>query len=156
MCTGSGCLAISVKKNSDVEMTAVDISSKALNIAKTNAKKNDADIKFIKSNMFEKVEGKFDVIISNPPYIDTDEVETLQTEVVEHDPLIALDGGELGLKFYNIIHENLRKHLNDGGYVILEIGEDQKDLIMAMFNDVTFVECIQDYAGLDRIMIFKK
>ena len=156
MCTGSGCLAIAVKKNSPVEMTAVDVSSKALQIAKTNAKNNNVEIKFIKSNMFDKVEDKFDVIISNPPYIDTDEVKTLQTEVVEHDPLIALDGGAMGLKFYNIIHENLRKHLNDGGYVILEIGEDQKDLIMALFNDVTFVECVQDYAGLDRIMIFKK
>ena len=156
MCTGSGCLAISVKKNENVEMTAVDISSKALQIAKTNAKNNNTEITFIKSDMFNKVEGKFDLIISNPPYIDTDEVKTLQTEVIEHDPYIALDGGELGLKFYNIIHENLRKFLNDGGYVIMEIGEDQKDLILALFNDCEFVECVQDYSGLDRIMVFKK
>ena len=128
LCTGSGCLAISTKLNSEVEMTATDVSMKALNIAKQNAKNLQADIKFIRSNMFEKIEGTFDLIISNPPYIDSDEVKTLDAEVLNNDPHIALDGGEMGLKFYNIIHDNLRKYLNDGGMIIMEIGEDQKDL----------------------------
>lgn len=156
MCTGSGCLAISIKKNADVEITASDISMKALRIAKTNAKFHNAEIEFIRSNMFEKIEGKFDLIISNPPYIDTDEIFSLDKEVFEHDPHIALDGGELGLKFYNIIHENARKYLNDGGMIILEIGEDQKELLISLFNDFDFVECLKDYSGNDRVMIFKK
>lgn len=156
LCTGSGCLAISIKKNVDVEITASDISMKALRIAKTNAKFHNVNIDFIRSNMFEKLEGKFDLIVSNPPYIDTDEIANLDKEVVEHDPHIALDGGEFGLKFYNIIHENARKHLNDGGMIILEIGEDQKELLISLFNDFDFVECLQDYSGNDRVMIFKK
>ena len=156
ICTGSGCLAISVKKNADVEVTASDVSNKALQIAKFNAKNLNADINFIKSNMFEKIEGKFDLIISNPPYIDSEEVKTLEKEVVENDPLIALDGGEFGLKYYNIIHENLRKHLNENGMLIIEIGEDQKELLTSLFNDFNLVECINDYAGLDRVLVFKR
>ena len=156
MCTGSGCLAISVKKNAQVDVTAVDISSKALAIAKHNAKKNDAEINFIKSNMFSEVQGKFDLIISNPPYIDSQEVKELQKEVKEHDPKIALDGGEFGLKFYNIIHDNLRKHLNENGMLIIEIGEDQKELLVSLFNDFNLIEAIVDYSGNDRILIFKR
>ena len=156
MCTGSGCLAISVKKNAEVDVTAVDVSSKALAIAKHNAKKNQVQINFVKSNMFSEVEGKFDLIISNPPYIDSEEVKELEKEVIEHDPKIALDGGEFGLKFYNIIHDNLRKHLNDNGMLILEIGEDQKELIVSLFNDFNLVESIVDYSGNDRILIFAR
>ena len=156
MCTGSGCLAISVKKNVDVEMMASDISSKALQIAKQNAKNNNVDIEFAKSDMFNNIDKKFDLIISNPPYIDSEEVKTLDKEVVNYDPLIALDGGEFGLKYYNIIHNNLRKYLNEGGLLILEIGEDQKDLLTMLYNDFNLVECIKDYAGFDRVMVFKR
>lgn len=156
MCTGSGCLAVAVKKNVDVEVTAVDISAKALDIAKQNANKNEADIKFIRSNMFEKVDGTFDVIISNPPYIDSDEVMELDDEVKNHDPILALDGGALGLKFYNILHDNIKKYLNNSGFMILEIGNEQKDMILNLFVDCHFVECIKDYSGHDRIMVFKK
>lgn len=156
MCTGSGCVAVSIKKYADVNITAVDISSKALKIAKENAKTNQVEINFIKSDMFTELDGKFDLIVSNPPYIDTDQIEDLQPEVVNADPYIALDGGDMGMKYYNIIHDNLRKFLNDDGMILLEIGEDQKDLIVALFNDFEFVDCIKDYAGLDRILIFKK
>ena len=156
MCTGSGCLAIAVKKNAKVKVTAVDVSAKALAIAKHNAKKLDAEIEFIKSNMFEAVENKFDLIISNPPYIDTQEIAELDVEVKEHDPKLALDGGEFGLKFYNIIHDNLRKHLNDDGTLILEIGEDQKELIVSLFNDFYLVEVVKDYADNDRILVFRR
>ena len=156
ICTGSGCLAISIKKNADVDMTASDVSSKALKVAKKNAQNLQADVKFIKSNMFEEVDGKFDLIVSNPPYIDSDEIKMLEDEVKNNDPIIALDGGAMGLKFYNIIHENLRKYLNEDGFIIMEIGEDQKDLLVSMFNDFTFIDCVKDYAGLDRIIIFKK
>ena len=156
VCTGSGCLAISVKKNADVEMTATDVSQKALTVAKQNAKNLDAEINFIRSDMFEKIENSFDLIISNPPYIDTDEIEELDMEVKNCDPFIALDGGEMGLKFYNIIHNNLRKFLRDNGMIIMEIGEDQKDLIISLFNDFNLVESLKDLSGNDRVLVFKK
>ncbi len=156
MCTGSGCLAIATKLNSDVEMTAVDVSQKALNIAKQNAKNLKADIKFVRSNMFEKVDGVYDLIISNPPYIDSDEIKDLDIEVKEHDPHIALDGGEMGLKFYNIIHNNLRKYLTEKGMLILEIGDEQKELLTSLYNDFNLIECITDLEGHDRVMVFKK
>lgn len=156
LCTGSGCLAISTKLNSNIEMTASDISQKALNIAKQNAKKLNADVEFVKSNMFENIDKSFDIIISNPPYIDTDEIEDLDKEVKEHDPFIALDGGDMGLKYYNIIHDNLRKRLNDNGMLIMEIGEDQKELIVSLFNDFDLVESLKDLSGNDRVLIFKK
>lgn len=156
VCTGSGCLAISIKKNAEVNVTASDISMKALQIAKHNAKNLDVEINFIRSNMFEKIEGKYDLIISNPPYIDSEEVKTLDKEVKDNDPVLALDGGELGLKYYNIIHENLRKYLNDNGMLIIEIGEDQRELLTALFNDFNLVESIKDYAGLDRVLVFKR
>lgn len=156
LCTGSGCLAIATKLNCDINITATDISQKALTIAKQNAKNLNADIKFIRSNMFEKIDGTFDIIISNPPYIDTDEVQELELEVVNHDPLIALDGGEMGLKFYNIIHDNLRKHLNDNGMIVMEIGDDQKDLLISLFNDFNLVESLKDLSGNDRVLVFKK
>ncbi len=156
MCTGSGCLAIAVKRNAPVDVTAVDVSKKALIVAKKNADKHGEDIKFIQSNMFEKLDGKFDIIISNPPYIARDEIKTLDREVIDHDPLIALDGGESGLKFYNIIHDNLRKYLNDDGVLVIEIGEDQRMLIEALFNDFELLECVKDLSGHDRVMVFKK
>ena len=154
LCTGSGCLAIATKLNCNIEMTAIDISTKALKVAKENAKTNNAEINFIRSDMFEKIEGRFDIIISNPPYIDSDEVKTLEAEVLNNDPHMALDGGEMGLKFYNIIHDNLRKHLNDNGMIIMEIGEDQKELLKTLFNDFNLVESLKDLSGNDRVLIF--
>lgn len=156
LCTGSGCLAIATKLNCEIDMTATDISQKALTVAKQNAKNLKANIKFIRSNMFEKIEDKFDLIISNPPYIDSDEVKELELEVVNNDPHLALDGGEMGLKFYNIIHDNLRKHLNDAGMIIMEIGEDQKESVTSLFNDFDLVESLKDLSGNDRVLIFKK
>ena len=156
LCTGSGCLAIATKLNCEIDMIASDVSQKALTIAKQNAKNLNADINFIRSNMFEKIDGSFDLIISNPPYIDTDEIEHLDLEVKNNDPYIALDGGEMGLKFYNIIHDNLRKYLNDNGMIIMEIGEDQKELIISLFNDFNLVDSLTDLSGHDRVLIFKK
>ena len=106
--------------------------------------------------MFENIQGKFDLIVSNPPYIDTEEILTLDKEVKEHDPILALDGGEFGLKFYNIIHDNLRKYLNENGMIIMEIGEDQKDLLEMLYNDFNLIEAIKDYSGNDRVMVFTR
>lgn len=156
LCTGSGCLGIAVKKNVNINILATDVSQKAITMAKRNAQANNVEINFLRSDMFERIEGSFDIIVSNPPYIDTDEIKDLDLEVLENDPLIALDGGEMGLKFYNIIHNNLRKHLNDNGVLILEIGDDQKELIISLFNDFQLLESLTDYAGNDRVLIFKK
>lgn len=156
LCTGSGCIAVSIKKNADVKVMASDVSAKALKIAKQNAIKHNVEINFIRSDMFEKIEDKFDLIVSNPPYIDTDEIETLDKEVHCYDPMVALDGGDFGLKFYNIIHNEAKKHLNLNGMLIMEIGDDQKDLIMSLFNDFQCIEIKKDIEGHDRIMVFKR
>ncbi len=156
LCTGSGCLAISIKKNCDIDMLATDISQRALNVAEANAEKHKVDVKFLLSDMFEEVEGKFDVIVSNPPYIATDDIDDLDEEVKKCDPRLALDGGALGLDYYNIIHDNLRKYLNNDGVLIMEIGEDQRFMIESLFNDFELLEVLEDYNGIERVMVFKK
>ncbi len=156
LCTGSGCLAVAIKANADVTVTATDVSQKALSVARQNAKDNNVKISFIRSNMFNDVEGQFDVIVSNPPYIDSEEMQTLDEEVLSYDPKLALDGGDFGLKFYNIIHENVRKFLKDSGTLILEIGDDQKELVLSLFNDFECVEALKDYGGNDRVLVFRK
>ncbi len=155
LCTGSGCIAIAVKKNVNANVTAVDISKKALAVAKRNSLKNNVEIEFLESDMFKNLTDKYDLILTNPPYIDSDEIKELDVEVKDNDPLIALDGGMLGLKFYNIIHENLRKFLTDDGLIIMEIGDEQKDMILSLFNDCEFIDCLKDYGGHDRVMIFR-
>ncbi len=156
MCTGSGCIAIAIKKNTQIDMLASDISNKALRVAKKNVKINDVEIEFVKSDMFEKVEGKFDLIVSNPPYIASDDIEYLDKEVRDYDPLLSLDGGDMGLKFYNEIHNEARRHLNDHGMLILEIGYDQKQLIISLFNDFNLIESVKDLNGIDRVLVFTK
>lgn len=156
MCTGSGCLAVTLKAETGINMVASDISSKALAVAKQNAKLHNADITFIKSDMFEKIDGTYDIIVSNPPYIASEDIADLDEEVRDHDPLLALDGGAFGLKFYNIIHDNLRKHLNPNGMCVLEIGEDQRMLVTALFNDFELVASLQDMSGNDRVLVFKR
>lgn len=156
LCTGSGCLAIAIKKNCDVEMLATDISQRALNIAEANAKMNDVEVQFVLSDMFDNIEGRFDIIITNPPYIATDDIAELDDEVKKYDPRLALDGGALGLEFYNIIHDNLRKYLNDNGVIVMEIGENQRPIIESLFNDFNLIEIVKDLQGIERVLVFKK
>ena len=156
MCTGSGCLAITIKCETGIDMTASDISSKALTVAKHNAKMHNAEINFIRSDMFEKIEESYDIIVSNPPYIATEDIDDLDEEVRDYDPMLALDGGAMGLKFYNIIHNHLRKHLNPNGICILEIGDDQKMLVTSLFNDFELIASLQDMSGNDRVLVFKR
>ncbi|MBP5198523.1 MAG: peptide chain release factor N(5)-glutamine methyltransferase [Lachnospiraceae bacterium] len=158
MCTGSGCILISILNyKNDCKGLGVDLSEAALDIARENADRliPDKDFEFIKSDLFEKVEGKFDVIVSNPPYIRTDEIETLEPEVKDHEPRMALDGEGDGLIFYRRIAKECLPHLNGGGYLIFEIGYDQgsevKDIMVGEnFKDVTIVK---DLAGLDRVVM---
>ena len=156
LCTGSGAIAISVAVNSDAKVWASDVSEKAIEIAKKNAIDNNADVNFILSNMFENIAGQFDIIISNPPYIETNTIPTLDLEV-QNEPHLALDGGSDGLDFYRIIANQAPDYLNEDGILILEIGYNQKeaveDLLKANFINI---ETCKDYANNDRVIVAQK
>ncbi len=151
--TGSGAIAISIKKNADVSVSAVDISEDALSLAKENAKMNEAEISFIKSDLFENVSEKFDVILSNPPYIPTKDIEKLEKEL-SFEPECALDGGSDGLDFYRDIILEAKDHLNKNGLLMFEIGFDQGDAVRTLLSKSGFTEnfLLKDYSGLDRIV----
>ena len=138
LCTGSGAISVSIAKYvKDVEVYAVDISKKALEVAKKNAILNDCQdkIKFIYSDMFECLDGeKFDIIVSNPPYIEKSKIYKLDREV-QKEPIIALDGGEDGLDFYREIIKNGYQYLKYKGYICLEIGYNQKDSVISIFSN---------------------
>lgn len=157
LCTGSGAIAISLKKfvpNADI--TAVDISEKALEIAQKNAKKLEAKINFVKSDLFDKLDNKkFDIIVSNPPYIRKDEIKKLSEEV-QKEPKIALDGGEDGLDFYRIIAEQAINYLKTGSFLCFEIGYNQKNDVIKIIEDEQNYKntyCKKDLYGNDRIII---
>ena len=157
LCTGSGAIAISLKKfvpNADI--TAVDISEKALEIAQKNAKKLETKINLLKSDLFDKLDNKkFDIIVSNPPYIRKDEIKKLSEEV-QKEPKIALDGGEDGLDFYRIITEQAINYLKTGSFLCFEIGYNQKnDVIKIIEDDQNYKNtyCKKDLYGNDRIII---
>lgn len=153
LCTGSGAIAVVVQKESGANVTAVDVSEGALTIAKKNADNNGAEITFIKSDMFtELVEQKFDVIISNPPYIKSEDILTLQPEVKNFEPIMALDGGEDGYDFYKAIANNADKYLAKGGVLLLECGIGQAEEIKHMLSKFSSVEIIKDYENIDRII----
>lgn len=157
LCTGSGAIAVALKLNSNATITACDISSKALKVAKKNAKKHHANIKFIKSDMFSNITEKFDVIVSNPPYIESDEIKFLDKAVKNYDPLISLDGGINGLKFYEIIAQNADKFLTQDGVILLEIGYNQAESVKKLLNKYSFDSiCLKDYENKDRIIIGKR
>lgn len=156
MCTGSGCIAVSLKRLArDIEVTAADISSKALAVAIENAELNSADIEFIQSDLFENVRGKFDIIVSNPPYIPSETVDLLMEEVREHEPRLALDGMSDGLHFYRLIVRESTRFLEDKGFLLLEIGHDQREAVINIMKEAGFkaVTGIKDLAGLDRVVI---
>ena len=158
ICTGSGAIGVSIAKNvTNVNVTMSDISKNALKVAQKNAKTNEVldKCKFIKSNMFENIEEKYDVIVSNPPYIKSKIIKTLEKEV-QNEPLIALDGGEDGLDFYKIIIQTAYKHLKENGILALEIGYDQKEEVIKLIeesNKYINIYCKKDLAGNDRIII---
>ena len=152
--TGSGAIIIATFKETNAECFAVDISNAALEVAKQNAKSNNADIKFFKSNLFEEIlDLKVDYIVSNPPYIETEVVKTLEPEVVSNEPNLALDGGEDGLDFYRKIIKESVNHLNKKGKLYFEIGYNQglavSKLMKEYFDDV---EVIKDYCDNDRVV----
>ena len=155
ICTGSGAIAIALKKLGGFErVDALDISDKALEVAKKNAKELNLDINFLKSDMFSSLtcENKYDIIVSNPPYIQSDVVDTLESEVKDFEPRLALDGDVDGMKFYKIIAKNYENYLADNGVLALEIGYDEADDIRALFEGKNVV-IKKDLANLDRVAI---
>ena len=162
MCTGSGCILISLLHYSnDCVGVGVDLSEAALKVAAHNAAVlgsngiTDAmDITFLQSNLFEKVDGKFDIIVSNPPYIKTEVIKTLMPEVRNFEPMMALDGTEDGLYFYRRIIVDAKKHLTRGGQLFFEIGYDQGEEVSDLMreNGYVDVEVAKDLAGLDRVV----
>lgn len=156
LCTGSGCIAVVLKKQAPfLAVTAADISAGALEIAQANAAANEAEISFVRSDMFAGLSGKkYDIITCNPPYIKSSVIEMLAPEVKDHEPRLALDGAEDGLKFYRILAAGLKDHLNPGGKVLLEIGFDQAAEVSALLQSAGFrdVRVIKDLARLDRVV----
>ena len=153
LCTGSGAIAIAIKGETDAIVTAVDISEEALELARENAKINGAEIEFIKSDMFSSIENKkFDVILSNPPYIKSEDLSGLQKEIKDFEPMLALDGGEDGLKFYKIIAENVRNHLKENGVLLMEIGYNQSEEVKGLFSGYREISTIKDLENKDRII----
>lgn len=159
LCTGSGAIAVSCAKYiNNSKIYASDISIKAIEIAKKNAEFNGVknNIKFIESNLFSKVKDKkFDIIVSNPPYIETDIIKTLSKDV-QNEPRLALDGGKDGLDFYRKIAENANKFLNRKGYLCLEIGYNQKQSVQKILeNQKRYVNiyCRKDLCENDRVIV---
>ena len=161
MCTGSGCILLSLLHYSnDCEGLGVDLSAEALEVAERNVLKVLTPEKaehahFLQSDLFEKVEGKFEIIVSNPPYIASAEVEKLMPEVRDHEPRMALDGTEDGLYFYRRIIEEAGKHLVSSGMLFFEIGYDQGQAVSELMRTEGYreVQVVQDYAGLDRVVL---
>ncbi|MCQ2535907.1 MAG: peptide chain release factor N(5)-glutamine methyltransferase [Lachnospiraceae bacterium] len=158
-CTGSGCVLITLMKHRKLKSaTGLDISEKALKMAKENAKRHEVNPKWIHSDLFEKVTDKYDVITSNPPYIDSEVLKGLQPEVKDFEPNMALDGGKDGLEPYRPLCEGAFNHLKDGGYFLTEIGYDQGEAVRKIFEEAGFseVEVIKDLAADDRVVKGKR
>lgn len=155
LCTGSGIIAITLKKELEqvsVDIIASDISEEALEVAKENSQSHDATIKFIKSDIFNNIDDKFDIIVSNPPYIDRKDEVTMQDNVLNYDPHLALFAEEEGMYFYRKIIEQANDYLNENGVIFFEIGYDQKDKIIKLADMNGYsAEVYKDINGRDRI-----
>lgn len=155
MCTGSGCIIISLAMFRNITAQAADISKEALKVACANAKRHEREILFLESDLFANVEEAYDCIVSNPPYIASAEVQRLMPEVRDHEPLSALDGTEDGLYFYREIIKDAKEHLNAEGWLLFEIGWDQGTAVSELMTEAGYknVEVKKDLAGLDRVVI---
>lgn len=158
MCTGSGCIAVAIAKLcQDVEVVGADIACESIKVAEQNAKLNGVEVEFVQSDLFQNIKGRFNIIVSNPPYIPTDVITTLETEVRDHEPMRALDGSKDGLKFYELITYAIPQFLEDDGIVLYEIGHDQGESVSSLLRK--FYSCVKvykDLAGLDRVVIAGK
>jgi len=155
LCTGSGCIAICVKhEREDIAVSASDISKEALLVAEKNKDRYNLDIKLIRSDLFENIDKKFDIIVSNPPYIPTKVISGLEDKVKNFEPKGALDGGEDGLDFYKEIAKEAVNYLKDESILIMEIGFDQGEDVSDILHDNGYknIEVIKDLNGLDRVV----
>lgn len=164
VCTGSGCILLSLLKYSnECEGVGIDISDQALMIARENAERLKLEAVFLEGDLFaplaeftsdKTTDRLFDMIVSNPPYIETAVIDTLMPEVREHEPMMALDGGEDGLYFYRKIVAEAPVHMRKGAHLLLEIGCEQGEAVMTLMREAGFVqvETFKDYAGLDRVV----
>ena len=159
LCTGSGIIGITLKKELeefDVKILASDISSRALTVAKENASSLEVDISFAESDLFSNIQDKFDIIVSNPPYIAHDDKKTIKENVLNYDPHLALFADEEGMYFYRNIIEKSRPYLNEKGIMFLEIGYDQKEKIITLGENNKFETVVyKDINGRDRIAVLK-
>ena len=161
LCTGSGAIACAIYKKSTelglqnkITVVASDVSTKALDVAKKNADMLNCNIQFVQSDMFDNITGDFDLIVSNPPYIETEVCKTLEREVKDFDPILALDGGAAGVNFYRIIKLNLNR-LKTSGMCVMEIGYNQGESIKELFGEFA-PQIKKDYSNNDRIVVIKK
>ncbi|MGN0817641.1 MAG: peptide chain release factor N(5)-glutamine methyltransferase [Candidatus Coproplasma sp.] len=155
LCTGSGCIAVAVAKHcrdKKVQVTAADVSDAALMLAKENANLNSVDVNFVLSDLLTKVHGRFNIIVCNPPYIKSGEIASLQSEVKNFEPRIALDGGDDGLDFYRRLAKDVNRYLARGGMLMLECGEGQADEVLKLFEKRDYAMVVKDYAGVDRFL----
>lgn len=155
LCTGSGCIIISLAKLCRLKWAVgADISAMALEVGRSNAEKHQVNVSLIESDLFEKITGTFDRIVSNPPYIASDEIEKLMPEVKIYEPRLALDGKEDGLYFYKKIINMAKDYLNPHGELLFEIGYDQGEALTGLLKEADFKEIrvIKDLAGLDRVV----
>lgn len=155
LCTGSGCIAVAIAKHCKqkrVKVTAADVSEAALMLAKENANYNSVDVDFVRSDMFSKVHGRFNIIVCNPPYIKTSEISSLQSEVRDYEPHVALDGGEDGLDFYRRLAKEVTRYIAKGGMLMLECGEGQAEEVLKLFEKRDYAMVVKDYSGVDRFL----
>jgi release factor glutamine methyltransferase len=159
LCTGSGCIGITLKKQRPkISVTCSDQSSKALRVAKKNAMLNSINIAFVKSDLFNKIHGTFDLIVSNPPYINLADYKNLDQKVLDYEPKMALLGGDDGLDIIRIIIKQAKTKLKQNGYLLLEIGYDQGTKASELLekNGYDEIKVFSDYANFDRIVIGRK
>ena len=155
LCTGSGCIAVSAAKHlkgKKVQITATDVSDAAIMLARENANYNSVDINFVQSDLFSRVHGRFNLIVCNPPYIKSAEIATLQSEVRDFEPRIALDGGEDGLEFYRRLAREVSRYITRGGLLMLEVGEGQAQDVLKLFDKREYAMVVKDFAGVDRFL----
>ncbi|MCD8286407.1 MAG: peptide chain release factor N(5)-glutamine methyltransferase [Clostridia bacterium] len=155
LCTGSGCIAIAIAKGCaergiNVSVTASDVSDAAIMLAKENAELNEVKVDFIRSDMFNSVRGRFNTIVCNPPYIKSSDIPTLQKEVREYEPIVALDGGDDGLDFYRRIADEVKKYLAKDAMLLMECGEGQASQILQLFPRRAYAVVSKDLEGVDR------
>jgi release factor glutamine methyltransferase len=159
MCTGSGCIIVSLAKLGRlVHAVGVDLSERALAVAARNADKHMVKVTLLQSNLFDHVKGSFDIIVSNPPYIPSGDIEDLMPEVRDFEPRMALDGSDDGIIFYRCISHAAKEHLNPGGLIFFEIGYNQGEAVKLILTEEGFTDVVikKDLSGLDRIVTARR